>query len=247
MTDSSTSRRPSSAGSDLSVDSQDPTVSLKRVGLSKEFAITKSGTSYVRKINPDGTKTAWKKVEAPPTNTQPDSRTKQLYLVRHNQAEGEPFHWSLETADVEGGDLEGNVYQVSGDAEFMDYRPNQDGVPVPTLSNPDIRDVSHPIELATHPHAPCVSSMMLHYFDYTLADPVVRQYFVLVPKLTPDLEDIVKKVAAAEPPPQAKSRKEVKENCQYWAIRVMKKLVDLGMMDTQKVVDCQNLLEPVRK
>lgn len=212
MTDSSTSRRRSSAGSDLSVDSQDPTVSLKRVGLSKEFAITKSGTSYVRTINPDSTKTAWKKVEAPPANTQPDSRTKQLYLVRHNQAEGEPFHWSLETADVEGGDLEGNVYQVSGDAEFMDYRPNQDGVPVPTLSNPDIRD-----------------------------------YFVLVPKLTPELEDIVKKVAAAEPPPQAKSRKEVKENCQYWVIRVMKKLVDLGMMDTQKVVDCQNLLEPVRK
>lgn len=44
--------------------------------------------------------------------------------MRHNQAPGEPFHWSLETADVEGGDLEGNVYQVSGDAEFMDYRPN---------------------------------------------------------------------------------------------------------------------------
>lgn len=79
----------------------------------------------VRTLNPDGTKTAWNKVEAPPDNTQPDSRTKQLYLVRHSQAEGEPFHWSLETADVEGGDLEGNVYQVSGDAEFMDYRPNQ--------------------------------------------------------------------------------------------------------------------------
>lgn len=54
-------------------------------------------------------------------------------------------------------------------------------------------------------------------------------------------------MAAAEPPPQAKSRKEVKENCQYWAIRVMKKLVELGMMDSQKVVDCQNLLEPLRK
>lgn len=51
--------------------------------------------------------------------------SKQLYLVRHNQAEGEPLHWSLETADVEGGDLDGNVYQVSGDAEFMDYRPYQ--------------------------------------------------------------------------------------------------------------------------
>lgn len=88
---------------------------------------------------------------------------------------------------------------------------------------------------------------MLHCFNCTLADPVVRQYFVLVPKLTPELEDIVKKVAAAEPPPQAKSRKEVKENCQYWAIRVMKKLVELGMMDSQKVVDCQKLLEPLRK
>lgn len=79
----------------------------------------------VRTRNPDGTKTAWKKVEAPPDSMQSDSPTKQLYLVRHNQAEGEPCHWSLETANFEGGDLEGNVYQVSGDAEFMDYRPNQ--------------------------------------------------------------------------------------------------------------------------
>lgn len=89
----------------------------------------------VRTHNPDGTKTAWKKVEAPPDNTQPASTCKQLYLVRHNQAEGEPFHWSLETADVEGGDLEGNVYQVSGDAEFMDYRPNQVRTPVFNLRN----------------------------------------------------------------------------------------------------------------
>lgn len=118
---------------------------------------------------------------------------------------------------------------------------------MPTLSNPDIRDVSNSKELAAHPHAACVSSTMLHCFNCPLADPVVRQYFVLVPKLTPELEEIVKKVAAAEPPPQAKSRKEVKENCQYWAIRVMKKLVELGMMDSQKVVDCQNLLEPLRK
>lgn len=79
----------------------------------------------VRTRNSDGTKTAWKKVESPVDNKQPTSQMKQLYLVRHNQAEGEPLHWSLETADVEGGDLEGNVYQVSGDAEFMEYRPNQ--------------------------------------------------------------------------------------------------------------------------
>lgn len=79
----------------------------------------------VRTLNADGTKTAWKKVEAPPDTSQPASASKQLYLARHNQAEDEPFHWSLETADVEGGGLEGNVYQVSGDAEFMDYRPNQ--------------------------------------------------------------------------------------------------------------------------
>lgn len=88
---------------------------------------------------------------------------------------------------------------------------------------------------------------MMDCLNWTLADLMAQQYFVLVPELTPQLEDIVKKVAAAEPPPQAKSRKEVKENCQYWAIRVMKKLVELEMMDSQKVVDCQNLLEPLRK
>ena len=40
------------------------------------------------------------------------------------------------------------------------------------------------------------------------------------------MDETVKKVAAAEPPPQAPSRKEVKENCQSWAVRVMKKLVE---------------------
>lgn len=60
------------------------------------------------------------------------------------------------------------------------------------------------------------------------------------------MDETVKKVAAAEPPPQAPSRKEVKENCQSWAIRVMKKLVELGMMDQQKVVDCEALLQPIQ-
>lgn len=70
---------------------------------------------------------------------------------------------------------------------------------------------------------------------------------MIVPNLTPQMGEIVSKVAAAEPPPQAKSRKEVTENCQYWAIRVMKKLVDCGMVDPQKVIDCQKLVEPIRK
>lgn len=89
----------------------------------------------VRTHKPDGTTTAWEKVELPPDDTQPPPPCKQLYLVRHNQAEGEPLHWSLETANVEGGDLEGNVYQVSGDAEFMDYRPNQVRAPRFRLRN----------------------------------------------------------------------------------------------------------------
>ncbi|KAI3394827.1 hypothetical protein diail_2164 [Diaporthe ilicicola] len=223
------SRRPSCTSSECSVDSQDASVSLKRVGLSKEFATTKTGSSYVRTHKSDGTKTAWKKVETPPENDIPSaSPSKQLYLVRHNQAEGEPLHWSLETADVEGGDLDGNVYQVSGDAEFMDYRPSQD---VPTLSNLDIRDVSYNFQIATEP-------------IFILR---TQEYFVLVPKLTLQMEEILRHVAAAEPPPRARSRKEVTENCQYWAIRVMKKLVECGVVESQKVIDCQKLLEPIRK
>lgn len=118
-------------------------------------------------------------------------------------------------------------------------------MPVPTLSNPDIRDVSDFLDFAGHLDASQLSSSPT--LQASFADSSELKYFVLVPELTPELEAVVKKVAAAEPPPQAKSRKEVKENCQYWAIRVMKKLVELGMMDPQKVVDCQKLLEPVRK
>lgn len=61
------------------------------------------------------------------------------------------------------------------------------------------------------------------------------------------MEEIVRHVATAEPPPHAKSRKEVTENCQFWAIRVMRKLVERGLMDSQKVFDCHKLVEPIRK
>src|SRR6266487_4158462 len=44
-----------------------------------------------------------------------------LSLVRQNQVDNEPTHWSLYVAR-EGEP--GRLYQVKGDAEFMEYRPS---------------------------------------------------------------------------------------------------------------------------
>ena len=76
-----------------------------------------------RTINTDGTKGPWQKVEEPVVaQTGPASR--QLYLVRLRQTEGEPYHWCLTTCDAVNGDFYGNVYQVKGDAQDMEYQPN---------------------------------------------------------------------------------------------------------------------------
>lgn len=53
---------------------------------------------------------------------------------------------------------------------------------------------------------------------------------MLIPDLTPHLEDIVKQVAEAEPPPQAHNMKEVKENCQGWSFRVIEQLKARNMI-----------------
>ncbi|KAI1910048.1 hypothetical protein LOZ12_004721 [Ophidiomyces ophidiicola] len=46
---------------------------------------------------------------------------------------------------------------------------------------------------------------------------------------------IVKQIADQEPPPRAASRKEVKENCQGWVLRVLSRLVEKGFVDRAKL------------
>src|SRR5436190_3091717 len=83
---------------------------IKTIGLTEFYEA--DGRSFKRK---KGTK-EWIEVGRP-TIFEPQLC---LSLVRQNQADGEPTHWSLHIAR-EGEP--GNVYQVKGDAECMRYIP----------------------------------------------------------------------------------------------------------------------------
>ncbi|WEW54795.1 hypothetical protein PRK78_000220 [Emydomyces testavorans] len=68
-------------------------------------------------------------------------------------------------------------------------------------------------------------------------------YFIA--NLTDDDAAVVKEVAEQEPPPRAASRKDVKENCQGWAVRVLARLADLGIVDATKVEMARAMLQPI--
>lgn len=68
---------------------------------------------------------------------------------------------------------------------------------------------------------------------------------MLISDLTPQLEDVVKEVSEAEPPPTAENMREVKENCQGWTIRVVEQLKARNMI--QRDVDfLRGLQQPVK-
>lgn len=96
--------------------------SVRRV-LNKEYLTTTDGRQYIRKINPDGTSSAWEAIAPPPPSTEDEQPPVFLHLVLENQAEGEPKHWYLFVAP-EG--KAGSVYQVTGDATFMHYEVQHD-------------------------------------------------------------------------------------------------------------------------
>lgn len=56
---------------------------------------------------------------------------------------------------------------------------------------------------------------------------------------------VVKEVADHECPPRAACRREVKENCQGWAVRVIAKLVERGIVPRAKLEMAESMMEPV--
>ncbi|PYI01574.1 hypothetical protein BO78DRAFT_378769 [Aspergillus sclerotiicarbonarius CBS 121057] len=60
--------------------------------------------------------------------------------------------------------------------------------------------------------------------------------------------EVVRRVAEGEEPPRARCRKEVRENCQGWVVRVLERLVGLGVLGSrgeEKVGMVRGMMEPV--
>ncbi|KAJ5338315.1 hypothetical protein N7452_005043 [Penicillium brevicompactum] len=56
---------------------------------------------------------------------------------------------------------------------------------------------------------------------------------------------LVKHTAEQEPPPRANDRKSATESCQGWTMRVISKLVDEGIVMSQKLEMARSMLQPV--
>lgn len=56
---------------------------------------------------------------------------------------------------------------------------------------------------------------------------------------------LVKHIAEQEPPPRARDKKSVTENCQGWTMRVVSKLVNEGIVMPQKLDMARSMLQPV--
>ncbi|OQE44423.1 hypothetical protein PENCOP_c002G06661 [Penicillium coprophilum] len=63
--------------------------------------------------------------------------------------------------------------------------------------------------------------------------------------VTEEQQTMVRNVAEAEDPPRAKDRKSVTENCQGWTIRVVTKLVGLGLVPEHKLRMIRPMLQRI--
>lgn len=63
--------------------------------------------------------------------------------------------------------------------------------------------------------------------------------------VTEEQDSLIRQVAEREPPPRAPDRQSVKENCQGWAVRVIGKLVEMGIVPEGKVGMARSMMESV--
>lgn len=64
-------------------------------------------------------------------------------------------------------------------------------------------------------------------------------------KITTTQRNRVQEIASGQTPPRAKTRKDVKENCQGWSIRVLQIVADEGIIGSSKVASLKPLMEKV--
>ncbi|KAF2647159.1 hypothetical protein K491DRAFT_699815 [Lophiostoma macrostomum CBS 122681] len=157
-----------------------------------------------------------------------------LYLVRFKQYEGEPLHWSLIVSDVrEKGRQKGVHGRNDKDSSVEDEQKE--------MENEDDEAMKTRIfEVRGDPEG------MHHNFE-TRITPVellddVHSIFELA-TLSRSAMQVVEEVANEQKAPWAENRREARENCQGWCVRVVKKLVDRGVVKGQKVAMLEGMIE----
>lgn len=176
-----------------------PPVPIQKVR-NTEYRTTPDGAQSKRKVNPDGTRSAWEPI-SPVLLPSPDPHL--VILVIENQAEGEPKHWFLFVGPEAGP---GTVHQVTGDATFMRYETFEVASPVRSES---------------------------YHTSYVLA------------RLAEGQVGVVRSCAEGEAPPCAVDRASVRENCQGWTTRLLKRLRDERIVGGEWVTFAEGLEEAV--
>ena len=63
--------------------------------------------------------------------------------------------------------------------------------------------------------------------------------------LTTETTAVIQQVAEQELPPRAETRRDVKENCQGWTIRVLDKLVARGIVANTKLQMARSMVQAI--
>ena len=148
------------------------------------------------------------------------SKEVQLSLIQFTQLPDEPLHWAL-FLGIEG--CPGERFQVTGDAECMHYEHVELGSGAGLESAVD------------------VTTLEGFLTAYTLASfPMPSQKYD-----ENEAVKVVKEIVWNEPAPRAASRKDVRENCQGWAVRVLQRLMERGLVEERKVSMVKGLMQPV--
>lgn len=177
-----------------------PNALIKRIGLREVYE--DSGRHFQRRIGTE----KWTEFHPQLADIPSAAAEDPLYisLVREKQGEGEPNHWSI---FVHRENQDGWLYQVTGDAECMQYAHSPE--PVNILNSEAFLDI------------------------YNLATVGEEEVITL------------REIVDSEPPPRAESRALVTENCQGWAVRVISRLAERGVVQEKKLEMARSMLEPV--
>lgn len=79
--------------------------------------------------------------------------------------------------------------------------------------------------------------------DIIQSDGFANIYTLAV--LTDKQDMVVRQVAEKEPPPRAADRLSVTENCQGWCVRVIARLVEMGIVKASKLEMVRGMVQPI--